>query len=141
MAYPFETRLASYSDSLASLREAPQRDPEDSFVLSGTASKFSITFELAWKTMRDVLTGYYGTTGFVTGLPRETLRTSFRLQLISDDRWMDMLDLRNQLAHDYDLSTVRAAFETITTSYLDLFDELERKLVELAEAGDSASGV
>ena len=132
MASPFDGRLASYSASLEALREAPHRDKKDSFVLSGTSAKFSITFELAWKTVKDVLTLHYGVTDFVTGSPRETLRTAFKLDIIRDDRWMDMLDLRNRLAHDYDLSTIEAAFETITTEYLGLFDALETKLKDIA---------
>jgi nucleotidyltransferase substrate binding protein (TIGR01987 family) len=133
MAYSYEARLESFSASLAALHEAPLRDREDTFVLSGTSAKFGITFELAWKTMKDALTGYYGVADFVTGSPRDTLRAAFRLGLISDDRWMEMLVLRNQLAHDYDLSTVRAAFDEITTTYLELFDALEDKLLRLGE--------
>lgn len=132
MAYSFEKRLASFSASLESLREAPRRDPEDSFVLSGTSAKFSITFELAWKLAKDILTEYYGLTDFVAGSPRDTLRTAFRLGVIADDAWMEMLALRNQLAHDYDLSTVRTAFGKITTTYLALFDEFEAKALALS---------
>ena len=132
MAYSFENRLSSFSASLESLHEAPERDPDDSFVLSGTSAKFSITFELAWKLAKDILTERYGLTDFVAGSPRDTLRTAFKLGIIADDAWMEMLALRNQLAHDYDLSTVRAAFDKITTAYLALFDELEAKALAFA---------
>ena len=44
------------------------------FVLSGTSAKFSITFDLAWKVMKDILVQYYAITGFVTGSPREVLK-------------------------------------------------------------------
>ncbi len=37
----------------------------DSFVLSGTSAKFSITFDLAWKVMKDILVQYYAITGFL----------------------------------------------------------------------------
>ena len=45
----FTKRYESFRNSLASLTEAKQRDMEDSFVLSGTSAKFSITFDLGWK--------------------------------------------------------------------------------------------
>ena len=51
----FNRRFLSFCNSLASLSEARQRDLSDSFVLSGTSVKFSITFDLAWKVMKDIL--------------------------------------------------------------------------------------
>lgn len=51
----FNRRFASYTKSLDALAEARERDLSDSFVLSGTSAKFSITFDLAWKVMKDIL--------------------------------------------------------------------------------------
>ena len=95
-------RFLSFCNSLDALSEARQRDLSDSFVLSGTSAKFSITFDLAWKVMKDILVQYYAITGFVTGSPREVLREAYKANLISDDDWMEMLKVRNELAHDYD---------------------------------------
>ena len=72
------------------LAEAKQRDLSDSFVLSGTSAKFSITFDLAWKVMKDILVEYYAMTGFIAGSPREVLKTSYQAELISDDTWIEM---------------------------------------------------
>ncbi|MDO4322770.1 MAG: nucleotidyltransferase substrate binding protein [Lachnospiraceae bacterium] len=55
-------RFHSFQRSLHSLAEARERDMSDSFVLSGTGAKFSITFELAWKVMKDILVQHYGIT-------------------------------------------------------------------------------
>ena len=41
----FERRFKSFCNSLDALAEARQRDLSDSFVLSGTSAKFSITFD------------------------------------------------------------------------------------------------
>ena len=54
----FMKRYESFKNSLASLSEARERDLSDSFVLSGTNAKFSITFDLAWKVMKDILVQY-----------------------------------------------------------------------------------
>ena len=51
----FIRRFESYKNSLASLAEARERDMTDSFVLSGTSAKYSITFDLAWKVMKEIL--------------------------------------------------------------------------------------
>ena len=51
----FNRRFTSFCNSLDALSEAKNRDFSDSFVLSGTSAKFSITFDLAWKVMKDIL--------------------------------------------------------------------------------------
>ena len=117
----FTRRYESYKNSLASLAEARQRDLTDSFVLSGTSAKFCITFDLAWKTMKDILIQRYAIIDFVTGSPREVLREAFQARLIHDDVWMEMLKVRNQLAHDYDGVIVKTYCETIIRKYLDQF--------------------
>ncbi|CDB77813.1 MULTISPECIES: HI0074 family nucleotidyltransferase substrate-binding subunit [Blautia] len=105
------------------MAEARERDLSDSFVLSGTSAKFSITFDLAWKVMKDILVQYYAITGFVTGSPREVLKQSFQAKLITGDEWIDMLKIRNQLAHDYDGVIVKEHCQTIIHLYIDkLYD-------------------
>ena len=111
-------RFDSYKKSLASLAEARARDMSDSFVLSGTGAKFSITFDLAWKVMKDILVQHYAIIDFVAGSPREVLRAAFRARLIDDDIWMEMLKVRNQLAHDYDGQLVEKYCENIVKVYI-----------------------
>ena len=91
----FMRRYESFKNSLASLSEARERDMSDSFVLSGTSAKFSTTFDLAWKVMKDILVQYYAITGFVAGSPREVLRESFQAGMIQGDEWLTMLKIRN----------------------------------------------
>lgn len=129
----FSRRFASFCNSLEALAEARQRDMADSFVLSGTSAKFSITFDLAWKVMKDILIQYYAITGFVAGSPREVLKESFKAELISDDRWMDMLKVRNELAHDYDCEIVKTHCNTIIEIYIDLFYDFKAAVEQLLE--------
>ena len=127
----FYKRFLSFCNSLDALAEARERDLSDSFVLSGTSAKFSITFDLAWKVMKDILVQYYAITGFVAGSPREVLRESFKANLISDETWMEMLKVKNQLAHDYDCDIVKEHCNTIIGTYIDLLYEFERAVKEL----------
>ena len=127
----FNKRFVSFCNSLDALAEARKRDLSDSFVLSGTSAKFSITFDLAWKVMKDILVQYYAITGFVAGSPREVLRESFKANLISDETWMEMLKVRNQLAYDYDCDIVKEHCNTIIGTYIDLLYEFERAVKEL----------
>lgn len=73
----FNRRFLSFCKSLDVLAEARQRDLTDSFVLSGTSAKFSITFDLSWKVMKDILVQYYAITNFVAGSPREVLKEAY----------------------------------------------------------------
>ena len=130
----FRRRFRSFENSLDSLSEARSRDMEDSFVLSGTSAKFSITFYLSWKCMKDILVQYYSITGFVAGSPREVLREAFGAGMISGDIWMEMLKVRNQLAHDYDGVIVKEYCQRIIRDYIDNLYEfrnwVHRALIE-----------
>lgn len=131
MAYKFEKRFESYVKSLDSLKKAKDRDWKDDFVLSGTGAKFGITFELAWKTIKDILIEYYGIDDFVTGAPKATLRRAFQTGLIDDDQWLEMANLRNEIAHDYDLDIVKGSMTVITGEYVRLFEALKEKINQL----------
>lgn len=121
----YRRRFVSFGNSLDALAEARQRDLTDSFVLSGTGAKFSITFDLAWKVMKDILVQHYAIIGFVAGSPKEVLKEAFKVNLISDDAWLDMLRVRNELAHDYDSEIVKTHCRTIVEDYIDLFYEFK----------------
>lgn len=49
MDVKFTKRFESLKNSLDALNEAKERNLSDSFVLSGTSAKFSITFDLSWR--------------------------------------------------------------------------------------------
>lgn len=132
----FMKRFESFKNSLDSLSEAKERDMSDSFVLSGTSAKFSITFDLAWKVMKDVLVQYYAMSNFVTGSPREVLKASFQAELISDDIWMEMLKVRNQLAHDYDGVIIKKYCRLIVQVYIDILYELKANVKKLLNVGE-----
>lgn len=129
----FIRRFKSYQNSLHSLEEVRERDLSDSFVLSGTGAKFSITFELAWKVMKDILVQEYAITDFVAGSPREVLRQAFKANLISDDRWMELLKIRNELSHDYDGEVIKNYCHVIEEKGLGLFADFEERVLEILE--------
>lgn len=125
MGEKFSRRFESFCNSLKALSEARERDFSDSFVISGTGAKFSITFDLAWKVMKDILIQHYAIIGFVTGSPKDVLREAFKANLIDDDDWMEMLKVRNELTHDYDGAVIISHCKMIVGKYIDLFYEFE----------------
>ena len=134
MERKFMRRFQSYKNSLKSLSEARDRDMNDSFVLSGTSAKFSITIDLAWKTMKDILIEYYAITDFVAGSPREVLKKAFQVGMITGDVWMQMLEVRNRLTHDYDGEIVKEHCRTIIDVYIGKLEEFQLWVEVLATA-------
>lgn len=118
----FINRYKSFCNSLRSLSEAKNRDLSDSFVLSGTVQKYSLTFDISWKVMKDIIVKYHKKTDFALGSPREVLRAAYGVGLINDDIWMEMLSDRNELAHDYDGTLAEECCDKIVGHYIDIFE-------------------
>lgn len=123
-------RYRSFCRSLNNLADAKGRDPKDKFILSGTAQMFNLSFDLAWKVMKDIITEYHGALEYPTGSPRETLRMAHSVGLIEDDMWLELLRARNNLAHDYDGELAQKYFENITSKYYPLMEEFMGRTAE-----------
>lgn len=121
MENKFINRYNTFCKSLQNLEKSKTADPKAAFVLEGTVLNFSLTFDISWKVMKDILIKKLGILDFAIGSPRETLQQAFTNKLIQDDRWLQMLRLRNRLAHDYDGSYVAASFSEIINVYYPLF--------------------
>ena len=116
------------------LKKSKTADPDADFVLEGTVQNYNLTFDLSWKVMKDILVQYYAITGFVTGSPREVLREAFKANLISDEAWMEMLKVRNELTHDYDCEIVKTHCDAIVKKYIDLFYIFADKVKQLGDS-------
>ncbi len=129
MENKFINRYRTFCKSLKNLEKSLGADPKADFVLEGTVLNFNLTFDISWKVMKDILIKKLEILGFAVGSPRETLQQAFTNGIIADDRWMQMLRVRNQLAHDYDGTFAAEKFQDIINVYYYLFEEL-RKNVE-----------
>lgn len=117
----FINRYNTFCKSLQNLEKSRHADPASDFVLEGTVLNFSLTFDIAWKVMKDILVKKLEILDFAMGSPRETLRQAFANGLIDDDTWIKMLRSRNQLAHDYDGTFAAEQFQNIIDVYYPLF--------------------
>lgn len=120
-------RYRSFCRSLQNLAEAKGKESSDKFILSGTVQMFNLSFDLAWKVMKDIITEYHGVLEYATGSPRETLRMACSVGLIEDDIWLEMLRARNNLAHDYDGELALKYFQDITSGYYQLMEDFMKK--------------
>lgn len=122
MESKYFNRYQSLCKSLANLRLSRGQDMDAPFVLPATVQNFNLTFDLAWKVMKELVTQEFGLTDFATGSPRQTLKSGFSVGLINDDRWIDMLRVRNTLAHDYDGQVAVRYFNDIIGTYYSLIE-------------------
>jgi len=113
-------RYASLQKSLLNLQLSCGAAPEAAFVLNATAQAFNLTFDLAWKVMKDIILDDFGIADFATGSPKETLRTAYSVGLIEEDAWLQMLHVRNTLIHDYDGEVAQRYFYDITQTFYPL---------------------
>lgn len=121
----FINRYNTFCRSLKNLEKSRSADPKADFVLEGTVLNFSLTFDISWKVMKDILVKQLDIMDFAVGSPRETLQQAFANGIIDDDRWIQMLRCRNQLAYDYDGTFASEKFQDIIKVYYPLFDKLK----------------
>ena len=125
MENKFINRYHTFCKSLNNLEKSKYADPKQEFVLEGTVLNFNLTFDISWKVMKDILIKKMGILDFAIGSPRETLQQAFTNKIIDDDRWIQMLRVRNQLAHDYDGTFAEEKFQDIIHIYCMLFEKLK----------------
>ena len=124
MESKYINRYHTFCSSLKNLEKSRHADPKADFVLEGTVLNFNLTFDISWKVMKDILIKQLGILDFAIGSPRETLHQSFINKIIDDDRWLQMLRARKQLAHDYDGTFAAEKFQDIINVYYPLFEKL-----------------
>lgn len=123
MESKFINRYHTFCKSLKNLEKSKSADPRADFVLEGTVLNFNLTFDISWKVMKNILVKQLGILDFAVGSPRETLQQAFVNKIIDDDHWMQMLRVRNQLAHDYDGTFAAEKFQDIIKIYYPLFEK------------------
>ncbi len=93
--------------------------------LAGLVQTFQFTFELSWKTLKDLL--FYE--GYAVDSPREVLRQSFSMGIVPDvDRWLQALESRNRLTRTYNPKTASEAQKLIKTVYWPMLTQLMETL-------------
>lgn len=93
----------------------------------GVIQRFEFTFEVMWKCLKLFLEYQ----GIVVKSPRESLRESFRTEIIdSEEVFLDMLEDRNKSSHIYERETAEKIFERITEKYVTHIERVLKKLKE-----------
>ena len=127
----WQYRFDNYARAFGLLREAIETLSErelSQLEKEGVIKRFEYTWELAWKTLKDLLDDQ----GVVlaTIAPKCVIKEAFAAKLIRHgDVWMDALDARNKMSHVYNLRVFEAVITDIRVRFLNLFDELHFDLL------------
>ena len=122
----FEERKQDLARATERLKEA-LNEKETEIAIDGTLHRFEFTFELAWKTMKDLME--YNVIIESTGSPREVLKNAFQNGIIEDgETWINMMLARNSLSHLYDEETSRKIYKDIKEKYIVLIEKLNEVL-------------
>lgn len=126
----------NFKRSLDVLKNADfEKADNDEIYQMGIIGQFNLTFELAWKTLQELLR-LHGVSGTESSSPREILKKAMSVGFIDDSsEWIVMLDKRNTVVHVYDYEAVVELLMMIRDSFIPAFEELSgiisKKLAEV----------
>jgi len=124
----WKQRFQNFEASLRELREALEKSEFTSLERAGLIQFFEVSFELAWKTLKDML--LYE--GYDVNSPKSTLRQAFANGTITDgELWLKALDGRNMFSHTYNNELAEESIGLIKEMYSPLLFALEAKLKNL----------
>ena len=121
----WKLRLQSFEKAFNRLEQAVRIEKYTPLELAGLVKIFELTWDLAWKTLKDILehAGHE-----ITG-PRDAIKQGFKNGLLeSGDAWLDLLESRNLMAHIYDESKSAEIVQTIRKKYFEMLQTLLRTL-------------
>ena len=120
-------RYGNFTDALERLRQACALESYTELERAGLVQMFVLTFEMAWKTLKDLLYA----DGLTEYSPRGTLRQSHQQGYLTDDDCEDLLDAldkRNLLAHTYNEESALLVEDLIKGKYIPVLEGLEESL-------------
>ena len=131
--------MKKYDNYVKCLTVLSNADREKSLVdeiyRMGVIGQFNLTFELAWKAVKETLE-FHGVNLAIKGSPREILKSAFSMGFLSDeDIWLDMLKKRNTSIHVYDenaaIELVNLIFDIYIAAFVNLKDLLHERNSEI----------
>lgn len=125
----WQQRFDNFSKALSKLSSACQQDEYTELERAGLIQMFEFAFELAWKTLKDLL--FYE--GFDVGTPRETIRKSYVAGYLNEEdteTFLEALNKRNLLSHTYREEVAEEAVNLIKQHYHPLLKHLHSNLMD-----------
>lgn len=126
--------MQKYDNFLNSFRVLKNSNRElalsDEIYRTGVIGQFSLTFELLWKTLQEVMRAH-AIVDAENGSPREILRTGFKYNFLDDETtWLSMLRDRNSATHVYDEEAFNEVLTRIYDIYIAEFEKFSNTMQE-----------
>ncbi|MCQ2364233.1 MAG: nucleotidyltransferase substrate binding protein [Akkermansia sp.] len=122
-------RLQNLNKAFARLKTACAQESYNDLELAGLVQTYEFTFELAWKTLKDLLTYQ----GYTVNSPRETIKLAFAEGLIADgEEWLRAMETRNLFAHTYEEKLSEEATQLIRSRFFPMLSAATEKLNDIA---------
>ena len=120
----WKQRFENYEKALSLLREAmADVNSLSDLEKEGAIQRFEYTVELAWKTLKDYLE--YSGEVLAQITPKNVVKSAFSAKIISDGQiWIDMLDCRNLMSHNYDETILNQTIVKMSERFLPALNEL-----------------
>lgn len=133
-------KIDNLSNSLNTLKNADfAHASEDYIYRTGIVGQFNLTFELACKSLQEVLM-LHSVIGAETGSPREILKLGYRTGFIDNsDVWLLMLKKRNLSVHIYNEEDIDELIVLIRDSFIPVLDNLVNVLRDKIADSDKDS--
>lgn len=121
----WKQRFENFDKSYKLLKKYSNQKITTELERAGIIQFFEMTFELAWKVLKD----YLEAEGYSVKSPRETVKQAFQIGLIEDGHiWIDALSNRNLTTHTYDEALAEKMTKEILNSYLPELDKMYERL-------------
>jgi len=117
----WKQRFSNFSRSYQLLVRTSQIENLSEAERAGLIQFFEMSFELAWKLLKDYLTAE----GYEIKSPRSAIKQAFQIGIISDGTiWLQALEDRNLTTHTYDENTAETVEQNICQHYLPILTQL-----------------
>ena len=121
----WKQRFENFDKSYKLLNKYAKQPITTELERAGIIQFFEMTFELAWKVLKD----YLEAQEYLVKSPRETVKQAFQIGLIDNGHvWMDALSNSNLTTHTYDEELANKMTNEIITMYLPELDKMYEKL-------------
>lgn len=129
----WQQRFHNFNKAYKHFKKYVAQDEYNELEQQGLIKAFEYTYELAWKTLQDLLKekGYKDITG-----PKPVIEQSFQDGYIANgEAWMRMHKSRNLTSHTYNEETAEELIQNIKDEYFSLFENIQNELPRRKRTG------